>query len=142
MCGEVLPYDKAVIEQHMARHRTSQAAAAAPTKPNVASAMASGASQDARFDTELVCTLLESYFAIVKKNIRDTVPKAIMHFLVGKTAENLHTHLVQSLYKDDALQKLLEESPEVTEKRAIAKQNLDVLERASKIISDIRGVNF
>ena len=142
VCGEVLPYDKAVIEQHMARHRTSQAAAAAPTKPNVASAMASGASQDARFDTELVCTLLESYFAIVKKNIRDTVPKAIMHFLVGKTAENLHNHLVQSMYNDDALQKLLEESPEVTEKRAIAKQNLDVLERASKIISDIRGVNF
>jgi len=89
-----------------------------------------------------VCTLLESYFGIVKKNIRDTVPKAVMHFLVGKTAENLHNHLVQTMYNDDALQKLLQESPEVTEKRANAKQNLDVLEHASKIISEIRSVTF
>ena len=146
ICGELLPYDSALIQDHMARHNGGGAAAgAAPprpaAKPAVASAFSSGASQDARFDTELVRTLLDSYFAIVKKNIRDTVPKAVMHFLVGKTAENLHNHLVQSLYSDDVLQKLLEESPEVTEKRAIAKQNLDVLERASKIISDIRGVN-
>jgi len=147
ICGEGLPRDKKVIQDHMERHRQEKAGGApAPAPPaqksNVASAFASGASQDQRFDTELVCTLLESYFGIVKKNIRDTVPKAVMHFLVGKTAENLHNHLVQTLYNEDALQKLLQESPEVTEKRANAKQNLDVLERASKIISDIRSVNF
>ena len=139
ICSEVLPYDSAVIQEHMARHNAQQQRTG--SKPAVASAFSSGASQDARFDTELVRTLLDSYFAIVKKNIRDTVPKAVMHFLVGKTAENLHNHLVQSLYSDQVLQKLLEESPEVTEKRAVAKQNLDILERASKIISDIRGIN-
>ena len=143
ICGEALPYDSAFIQEHMARHNSGAGAAPrAGAKPGVASAFSSGASQDARFDTELVRTLLDSYFAIVKKNIRDTVPKAVMHFLVGKTAENLHNHLVQSLYNDDVLKKLLEESPEVTEKRAVAKQNLDVLERASKIISDIRGINI
>jgi len=134
----------------MERHRqnSSNSAAAAPAaapavaRNNVASAFASGASQDQRFDTELVCTLLESYFGIVKKNIRDSVPKAVMHFLVMKTAESLHNHLVQTMYNDDALQKLLQESPEVTEKRANAKQNLDVLEHASKIISEIRSVTF
>jgi len=143
ICQEMLPRDKKVIQEHLERHRQQQqqGPVAAP-KSGVASAFASGASQDQRFDTELVCTLLESYFGIVKKNIRDTVPKAVMHFLVGKTAENLHNHLVQTLYNEDALQKLLQESPEVTEKRANAKQNLDVLERASKIISEIRSVNF
>jgi len=152
LCQEMLPRDKKVIQEHMERHRQQQsgggasaaaaAAAPVPSKNNVASAFASGASNDQRFDTELVCTLLESYFGIVKKNIRDTVPKAVMHFLVMKTAENLHNHLVQTMYNDDALQKLLQESPEVTEKRANAKQNLDVLEHASKIISEIRSVNF
>lgn len=150
LCQEMLPRDKKIINEHMERHRqnSSNSAAAAPAaapavaRNNVASAFASGASQDQRFDTELVCTLLESYFGIVKKNIRDSVPKAVMHFLVMKTAESLHNHLVQTMYNDDALQKLLQESPEVTEKRANAKQNLDVLEHASKIISEIRSVTF
>jgi len=148
ICGEMVLNDKKATTEHMQQHRqqasqggNSNVSAPAPSKSNVASAFASGASQDQRFDTELVCTLLESYFGIVKKNIRDTVPKAVMHFLVMKTAENLHNHLVQTMYNDDALQKLLQESPEVTDKRANAKQQLDVLERASKIISDIRSVN-
>jgi len=148
-CQEIVPNDRKAALEHMERHRVQNqggaapaAAAAAPSKNNMASAFASGASQDQRFDTELVCTLLESYFAIVKKNIRDTVPKAVMHFLVGRTAETLHNHLVQTMYNDDALQKLLQESPEVTEKRANAKQQLDVLEHASKILSDIRAISF
>jgi len=152
VCQELLPRnDKKAVQEHMARHKAQQGGGAAtaaattataPSKNNVAAAFSSGASQDQRFDTELVCTLLESYFGIVKKNIRDTVPKAIMHFLVMKTAENLHNHLVQTLYKDETLQALLQESPEVTDKRANARQQLDVLEHASKIISDIRSVNF
>ena len=43
--------------------------------------------------------LIKSYFLIVRKNIQDTVPKAIMHFLVNFVQDNLQSELVSHLYK-------------------------------------------
>jgi dynamin 1-like protein len=37
-----------------------------------------------KFETELIQSLLVSYFDIVRKNIQDLVPKSIMHFLVNQ----------------------------------------------------------
>ena len=45
--------------------------------------------------------LLSSYFDIVRKNIQDTVPKAIMYFLVNASKENIQNELVRSLYKEE-----------------------------------------
>jgi len=105
---------------------------------SIASVFAAGYARDPRFAVELIRVLLDSYFAIVKKNIRDSVPKSIMFFLIRQTAENLHSHLLQTLYSEENLDKLLEESAEILEKRQNAKRNLDILERASRIISEIR----
>jgi len=108
---------------------------------SIASVFASGYARDPRFAVELIRTLLDSYFNIVKKNIRDSVPKTIMFFLIHHTAENLHSHLLQTLYSEENFERLLEESPEIVEKRRIAKQNLEVLERASRILSEIRDAS-
>jgi len=105
---------------------------------SIASVFAAGYARDPRFAVELIRVLLDSYFAIVKKNIRDSVPKSIMFFLIRQTAENLHSHLLQTLYSEDNLDKLLEESAEILEKRETAKRNLDILERAARILSEIR----
>ena len=43
--------------------------------------------------------LIKSYFLIVRKNIQDSVPKAIMHFLVNYVQDNLQSELVSHLYK-------------------------------------------
>jgi dynamin 1-like protein len=37
-----------------------------------------------KFETELIQSLLVSYFDIVRKNVQDLVPKSIMHFLVNQ----------------------------------------------------------
>ncbi|XP_052487823.1 dynamin-related protein 3A isoform X2 [Gossypium raimondii] len=52
--------------------------------------------------TEIIITriLVKSYFDIVRKNIQDLVPKAIMHFLVNHTKRNLHNTFIQILYRN------------------------------------------
>ncbi|XP_043712686.1 dynamin-related protein 3A-like isoform X2 [Telopea speciosissima] len=46
--------------------------------------------------------LLRSYYDIVRKNIEDAVPKAIMHFLVNHTKRELHNVFIKKLYRDAA----------------------------------------
>ncbi|CAL5421806.1 unnamed protein product [Camellia sinensis] len=49
---------------------------------------------------EIIVTklLLSSYYDIVRKNIQDFVPKAIMHFLVNHTKRDLLNTFIQKLY--------------------------------------------
>lgn len=70
--------------------------------------------------------LIRSYFLIVKKNIQDTIPKAIMHFLVNFIKDNLQSELVSSLYKKEELEFLLEESEHIAQRRNEASEMLQV----------------
>lgn len=63
---------------------------------------------------------------IVKKNIQDTIPKAIMHFLVNFIKDNLQSELVSSLYKKEELEFLLEESEHIAQRRKEASEMLQV----------------
>ncbi|KAL1415455.1 hypothetical protein MTO96_006804 [Rhipicephalus appendiculatus] len=58
-------------------------------------------------DCEVIERLIRSYFLIVRKNIQDSVPKAIMHFLVNYVKDNLQSELVTHLYKHDCFNQLL-----------------------------------
>ena len=50
-------------------------------------------------DFKVVERLIKKYFLIVRKNIQDQVPKAVMNFLVNHIKLNIHSFLVQTLYK-------------------------------------------
>jgi dynamin 1-like protein len=91
-----------------------------------------------RFETELIQTLLISYFNIVRKNIQDTVPKAIMHFLVNKSKNEIQNELVSALYKEELFEELLEENPAIASRRKAVKQMVDMLTRAHEILNEIR----
>lgn len=101
------------------------------------STITSGAIGQDDFQTELIKILLDSYFSIVRNNVRDKVPKTIMHFMVNKSKETLQSELVKTLYKDNLMDLLLEEAPDVAEKRAKCQQLLEVLQKASSILSEI-----
>ena len=71
--------------------------------------------------------LIRSYFLIVRKNIQDSVPKAIMHFLVNYVKDNLQSELVSHLYKQEEITRLLEESEHIAARRKEASDMLKVL---------------
>ena len=62
----------------------------------------------------------------MRKGIQDSVPKAIMHFLVNFVKDNLQSELVSSLYKQDEIATLLSESPHIGQRRKEAAEMLQV----------------
>eukprot|EP01102_Stenamoeba_stenopodia_P021446 TRINITY_DN8644_c0_g1_i1.p1 TRINITY_DN8644_c0_g1~~TRINITY_DN8644_c0_g1_i1.p1 ORF type:complete len:754 (-),score=182.83 TRINITY_DN8644_c0_g1_i1:121-2382(-) len=91
-----------------------------------------------QFEIELIQRLLISYFDLVRKNIKDLVPKSIMHFLVNSSKENIHNELVASLYREELIDDLLSENPSVAARRKECKQVLDVLRKANEILNEVR----
>nr|CAG4649969.1 EOG090X01UE [Sida crystallina] len=89
-------------------------------------------------DCEVIQRLIKSYFYIVRKSIQDSVPKAIMHFLVNHVKDNLQSELVTHLYRTDQIDILLSESEHIAERRKEAADMLKALQRASLIIGEIR----
>ncbi|KAG7281284.1 hypothetical protein CRUP_030967 [Coryphaenoides rupestris] len=69
-------------------------------------------------DCEVIQRLIKSYFLIVRKSIQDSVPKAVMHFLVNFVKERLQSELVGQLYKQSLLVELLVESPDTAQQRS------------------------
>jgi len=90
------------------------------------------------FETDLITKLLESYFAIVRKNIQDTIPKAIMHFLVTKSKLLVHNRLVQRLYIAEQFDDLLAESAEIASRRKATREMVNMLKRAQEILNEVR----
>ncbi len=73
--------------------------------------------------------LIRSYFLIVRKNIQDSAPKAIMHFLVNYVKDQLQSELVASLYKTSTHEhdELLDESGHIAQRRKDAQEMLEVI---------------
>ncbi|XP_047321253.1 dynamin-related protein 3A-like isoform X2 [Impatiens glandulifera] len=88
---------------------------------------------------EIIVTklLLRSYYDIVRKNVEDYIPKAIIHFLVNHTKRELHNVLIKMLYRDDLFEKMLQEPDEVAEKRKNTSEKLSVLQQAFRILDKI-----
>eukprot|EP00246_Nothoceros_aenigmaticus_P012241 TRINITY_DN3698_c0_g2_i3.p1 TRINITY_DN3698_c0_g2~~TRINITY_DN3698_c0_g2_i3.p1 ORF type:complete len:767 (-),score=166.49 TRINITY_DN3698_c0_g2_i3:167-2467(-) len=75
--------------------------------------------------------LLKSYYDIVRKNIQDSVPKAIMHFLVNHVKRELHSVFIRKLYRESLFEDMLQEREEIAAKRKRCKEILRVLQQAA-----------
>ncbi|KAM7271390.1 hypothetical protein ACFE04_030604 [Oxalis oulophora] len=81
--------------------------------------------------------LLKSYYDIVRKNIEDTVPKAIMHFLVNHTKRELHNVFIRKLYRENLFEEMLQEPDEVAMKRKRTRETLRVLQQAFRTLDEL-----
>ncbi|XP_011312506.1 dynamin-1-like protein [Fopius arisanus] len=93
-------------------------------------------------DCDVIERLIKSYFYIVRKSIQDSVPKAVMHFLVNYVKDNLQSELVTHLYKSDQAEALLNESEHIAVRRKEAADMLKALTQAGHIISEIRETHM
>lgn len=77
-------------------------------------------------DCDVIEQLIKSYFYIVRKSIQDSVPKAVMHFLVNFVKDNVQSELVTHLYKSEKAETLLNESDHISVRRKEASDMLKV----------------
>lgn len=88
-------------------------------------------------ETEVIKLLIMSYFAVVKREMIDMVPKAITLTLVNYAKENLQRVLLENLYKPEILDELLKESPDVVARRKECVKMVGALNQAEAIISTV-----
>lgn len=67
------------------------------------------------------------YVKIIKrrKNIRDSVPKSIMHFMVNYAIESIENILISNLYRPQLHYRLFEESSDVLDQRKQCKYDIE-----------------
>ncbi|KAJ3743703.1 Dynamin central region-domain-containing protein [Lentinula detonsa] len=88
-------------------------------------------------EVNLIRSLITSYFGIVRQTILDLVPKAIMHFLVNHTSQQVQNRLVASLYKPELFAEMLNEDETLVAERTRIKALLDAYKEAFKTLSDV-----
>ncbi|KZT07176.1 dynamin protein dnm1 [Laetiporus sulphureus 93-53] len=88
-------------------------------------------------ETNLIRSLIASYFNIVRQTIQDLVPKAIMHLLVNNTSQQVQNRLVASLYKPDLFADLLNEDEALVAERTRVKALLDAYKEAFRTLSEV-----
>ncbi|KAH8738571.1 hypothetical protein FG386_001986 [Cryptosporidium ryanae] len=77
---------------------------------------------------------LDSYFSIVVRNIRDSVPKIIGHFLVRQIMDKLQFQLYNEFNKSERLSDLLDEPNHIVEERRALNNQLNTLKKAATIL--------
>ncbi|CAO3661152.1 hypothetical protein G6F70_006561 [Rhizopus microsporus] len=87
-------------------------------------------------ETQLIRTLINSYFNIVRRNIQDLVPKSIMHLLVNHSRESVQNRLVSALYKEECFNELLQEDEMISRERERCKTMLNVYKQAFDLIKN------
>ena len=89
-------------------------------------------------DCDVIERLIKSYFYIIRKSIQDSVPKAVMHFLVNFVKDNVQSELVTHLYKSEKAEELLNESDHISLRRKEASDMLKVkLEKEKKYLLSV-----
>lgn len=88
-------------------------------------------------ETNLIRSLISSYFSIVRQCIQDLVPKAVMHLLVNFSRESVQNRLVSALYKESLFGNLLEEDEALTNERKRLMELLGTYKEAMMLLSGI-----
>ncbi|XP_038903843.1 dynamin-related protein 3A isoform X2 [Benincasa hispida] len=96
-----------------------------------------GCSDQEIIEIAVIKLLLKSYYEIVRNNIKDLVPKSIMHFLVNHTKQEMHNVFIKKLYRENLFEEMLQEPDEVAMKRKHTRETLRVLQQAFRTLDEL-----
>ena len=92
--------------------------------------------QNDSFDIVKFKKVLYEYYKTIIKNIRENIPKAIVYHLIKNTTDNLSSFLYDKILSND-MNSLLEEYPEIEERRRYLEKNKKDLLEIKKLIENI-----
>lgn len=92
-------------------------------------------------EMEVIKSLIESYFQIVRKNFCDMVPKTIMYFLVNHVRDAMQNELVGELYREAEVGNLMKEAEDIAHRRQTCEEMNDLLKKAMEIVNEVRDFN-
>jgi dynamin 1-like protein len=78
----------------------------------------------------------------VRKNLQDSVPKAVMHFLVYAARRDMQNELVVSLYKEDELPEMMAEDEAAAARRRECAAMVATLQRGVGILQELRDLRL
>jgi dynamin 1-like protein len=92
-------------------------------------------------ETQVIKSLIESYFRVVRKNFIDMVPKTIMFFLVNHIKDAMQNELVTELYREAEIGGLMKEAEDIAQRRTTCVELRDLLGKALEIVNEVRDYN-
>ena len=82
------------------------------------------------------------YFDIIRRQVKDLVPKAIVKFLVNGSTELLRPKMIDEIFNSNDMSNLLQEDPSITRKRIACQQIVDALRKAQDILLEVRTLKI
>lgn len=92
-------------------------------------------------EMQVIKSLIDSYFRVVRKTFIDMVPKTIMYFLVNHVKDAMQNELVSELYREAEIMGLMKEDEDVASKRNTCVEMRDLLGKALEIVNEVRDYN-
>ncbi|CAB9512103.1 Dynamin-1-like protein [Seminavis robusta] len=92
-------------------------------------------------EMQVIKSLIDSYFKIVRKNFVDLVPKTIMYYLVNHVRDAMQNELVSELYRDAEVGNLMQEAEDIAQRRQTCEEMSDLLGKAMDIVTEVRDFN-
>lgn len=80
--------------------------------------------------------MIISYFDVVKKNVNDLVPKTVITFFIRKTTDLAEKEIIEHLYREDTIDKVMKEDEGILKQREGLLENLRVLKECLVLIND------
>ena len=89
-----------------------------------------------RNEINLIKRMITSYFDVVKKNVNDLVPKAIITFFIKKTIDLAEKEMVHNLYDEKIIESVMREDQDVVNQRTAVQTNIGVLKECLVLMSE------
>jgi len=134
--NDVMDNEKIFI--NTARHDFRGAAVLAEKKMKEDIPMKKSKEQLQNEQAQQMVSLCSRYFELVRTQIVDVVPKAVVMMLVEGSSKQLNDSLIRKILTSGIANEMMKEDPRITANRKKCKELLEALRKASDILNQVR----